>query len=462
MAPGPPIQADPMNDLISRAIHYATQAHARIDQRRKYSNQPYDVHLKAVAQLVREVVDDDEMVAAAWLHDTVEDTPATVEDIEREFGPGVARLVSELTDISRPGDGNRAARKRLDRGHIARGSARAKTIKLADLIDNCRDICRHDSRFCTVFLTEMEAMLGVLQEGDERLYKRAWKVWQGCRDKQEREAPDTHRRDDQPHPPDIPIPYEQQRSLKHFTEAFDAADIAEPLASFDAESRVERVQEVMRSKGWSVAGVRDGGLVKGFILLEDLDTGVCRDYLREFSKGQILRRENSLSDVIQVLTRFECGFVTLLGDVNGVILRSFIQKPIVRMWLFGMITIIEMNITENIKAFYPDGQWQDRVRDKRLEVALGLQRERERRGQQCALLDCLQFADKAQILIDNDEALQRLGFATRRSAKKVITDLESLRNNLAHSQDIVAHDWPQIARMTRRIEALVHWGEAES
>ncbi len=51
-----------MNDLVNRAIEYATQAHAPIDQRRKYSNQPYDVHLKSVANLIREVVDDDEMV----------------------------------------------------------------------------------------------------------------------------------------------------------------------------------------------------------------------------------------------------------------------------------------------------------------------------------------------------------------------------------------------------------------
>ncbi|MET0068063.1 MAG: HD domain-containing protein [Candidatus Thiodiazotropha sp.] len=451
-----------MNDLIARAIQYATQAHARIDQRRKYSNQPYDVHLKAVARLVGEVVDDDEMIAAAWLHDTVEDTPATVEDIEQEFGPDVAQLVSELTDISRPGDGNRATRKRIDRNHIARSSVRAKTIKLADLIDNCRDICRHDNRFCKVFLTEMEALLGVLQEGNERLYKRAWKVWQSCHEKQQSEALGEQHRLDWVQPSDQQIPYEQQRSLKHFTEAFDAADIAEPLASFDAETRVERVQEVMRANGWSVAGVRDSGLVRGYLLLRDLDTGICRDYIREFSHGQILRREASLSDVIQVLTRFESGFVTLLGDVNGIILRSFIQKPIVRMWLFGMITIIEMNITENVKKFYPDDDWQGLVRSKRLESALQLQQERERRAQQCELLDCLQFSDKAQILIGNDTALQRLGFATRRSAKKVISDLESLRNNLAHSQDIVAHDWPQIARMTRRIEALVHWGEPES
>jgi hypothetical protein len=450
-----------MNKLVSRAIEYATQAHARIDQRRKYSNQPYDVHLKSVANLIREVVDDDEMVAAAWLHDTVEDTPATVEDIEREFGQSVACLVSELTDVSRPGDGNRAARKRIDRQHIAKASARAKTIKLADLIDNCRDICRHDNRFCKVFLSEMEALLGVLQEGDETLYKRAWKVWQSCRDKYDDPVADLHERDDISFSSDASGGHGQQGSLKHFTEVFKASDIAEPLASFDAETRVEMAQEVMKSKGWIVAGVREGGQVSGYLHLQDLDTGVCREYRREFARGQLLHAEASLSDVIQVLTRYESCFVALLGGVNGIILRSFIQKPIVRMWLFGMITIIEMNLTQNIRERYPDESWQQQLNDKRVQTAQALQQERVRRGQACGLLECLQLSDKAQILINHDEALKQFGFDTRRSAKKVMKDLESLRNNLAHSQDIVAHDWPQIARMTRRIETRARWGESD-
>ncbi len=125
-----------MDDLVRNARLFATEQHQRIDQRRKYSNKPYDVHLKAVADIVAGVTADQEMIAAAWLHDAVEDTQATIEDIGRKFGPAIALLVEELTDVSRPGDGNRAARKLLDLRHTAQASVRAKTIKLADLIDN--------------------------------------------------------------------------------------------------------------------------------------------------------------------------------------------------------------------------------------------------------------------------------------------------------------------------------------
>ncbi|MGD8734413.1 MAG: HD domain-containing protein, partial [Gammaproteobacteria bacterium] len=106
-----------MDDLVARAQDFAVNAHRRIDQRRKYSGQPYDAHLKAVAAIVRSVTDDPEIIAAAWLHDTLEDTPATYEQLEAEFGERVAHMVAELTDVSRPTDGNRAVRKAIDRRH---------------------------------------------------------------------------------------------------------------------------------------------------------------------------------------------------------------------------------------------------------------------------------------------------------------------------------------------------------
>jgi (p)ppGpp synthase/HD superfamily hydrolase len=59
------------------------------------------------------------MIAAAWLHDVVEDTPVTLEDLHSEFGEGIAELVEALTDISRPEDGNRRKRKAIDREHLA-------------------------------------------------------------------------------------------------------------------------------------------------------------------------------------------------------------------------------------------------------------------------------------------------------------------------------------------------------
>jgi hypothetical protein len=74
-----------------------------------------------------------------------------------------------LTDVSRPEDGNRAARKAIDLAHTAKASPAAKTIKLADLIDNTRSIVERDPDFAKVYLQEKARLLEVLQEGDPTL-----------------------------------------------------------------------------------------------------------------------------------------------------------------------------------------------------------------------------------------------------------------------------------------------------
>lgn len=162
--------------LEDRARDFATHWHASIDQRRKYTNEPYIAHPAAVAELVRGVPHTEEMLAAAWLHDTVEDTPCTIGDVEAEFGLGVAELVEQLTDVSHPKDGNREHHKTIDREHSARASAGAKTVKLADLIDNSRTILTLDPDFAKVYLHEKERLLLVLTEGDPTLHAMATQI----------------------------------------------------------------------------------------------------------------------------------------------------------------------------------------------------------------------------------------------------------------------------------------------
>lgn len=446
-----------MTDLIERARRYATEAHARIDQRRKYSNQPYDAHLRRVALLVKEVSDDDdeEVVAAAWLHDTVEDTPATFRDIEQEFGAAIAQLVAELTDVSKPSDGNRAVRKAIDRDHLAGASARAKTVKLADLIDNCRDICSHDPKFARIFLGEMEALLRVLTAGNAVLLERAHKTWNKCRFRLDQQTEEATAFADAALSQQVGISARSAHSLRLFARAFTALDIAEPLASFDSDTAALKAAEIMRVEGWLNAGIRSVGMVDGYVRAEDMTGGVCADHRRAFSRGQVVDADASLSEVIFVLTRYRACYVKSLGTISAIILREHIQKPIVRMWLFGMITIIELRVTERLAKLFPDDSWRKLVSPGRLANAEKLSEERTRRGQHPRLLDCLQLSDKIQILIRDDRQMAWMGFDSKRVAKTATKDFESLRNNLAHAQDIVSDDWAQIARMTQRIEELL-------
>lgn len=156
--------------LEYKALAFATNAHGSVLQVRKYTKEPYIVHPIAVASIVRSVRDHTpEMLAAAYLHDVVEDTPVTIEEVFAEFGVEVGELVSWLTDVSKPTDGNRRVRKALDRAHSIAAPAAAQTIKVADLIDNTKSIVRFDPSFATVFLREKQLLLDGLVRADEKL-----------------------------------------------------------------------------------------------------------------------------------------------------------------------------------------------------------------------------------------------------------------------------------------------------
>lgn len=162
-----------MMTMEQRAKDFATRYHASIDHRRKYTGEPYITHSSAVVELVRSVPHTEAMLCAAWLHDTVEDTPATLDEVERVFGFEVAALVEMLTDVSKPSDGKRAVRKAIDREHTAKASPQAKTIKLADLIDNTHSVVEGDLAFAKVYLAEKHMLLEVLREGDATLWEMA-------------------------------------------------------------------------------------------------------------------------------------------------------------------------------------------------------------------------------------------------------------------------------------------------
>jgi len=159
--------------IVERARVFATAAHAAVKQVRKYTFESYIVHPAEVASIVATVPHTDEMLAAAWLHDTVEDTGVTIVDIQAEFGNEVAELVGWLTDVSTPEQGNRAVRKAIDREHTAMAPAAAATVKLADLIANSRSIMAHDPAFAKVYLEEKRMLLEVLTRGDATLMAQA-------------------------------------------------------------------------------------------------------------------------------------------------------------------------------------------------------------------------------------------------------------------------------------------------
>ncbi len=124
--------------VLVRAYAFAAECHR--DQRRKGSDsQPYINHLTDVARILWAIggIHDIATIAAGILHDTIEDTKLTEEDLAKEFGAEIAAIVMELTDdMTLPGD----ERKRCQVEHADSLSAPAGRIKIADKISNIEDV----------------------------------------------------------------------------------------------------------------------------------------------------------------------------------------------------------------------------------------------------------------------------------------------------------------------------------
>jgi len=159
------------------AYEFATAAHE--GQVRKYTGEPYIIHPLAVAEAVAAHVNDKEAIAAAALHDTVEDTETTHEDILERFGETVAEYVWYLTKAP-AFVGNRAKRKLHDRNRLKEAPEIVRFIKVMDVWNNQVSIREHDPKFYETFREEVRDLLYVMDSlmvvkkfaGDEFAYNK--------------------------------------------------------------------------------------------------------------------------------------------------------------------------------------------------------------------------------------------------------------------------------------------------
>ena len=240
-----------------------------------------------------------------------------------------------------------------------------------------------------------------------------------------------------------------------FQEMFCVQDIAESLPSFDDTADGEHVKRVMDAKGLEVVGIRQNGVIAGYAEQSDLRSSCCRDVMRPLADAQVVADTLPLAALILRLKDQSRLFVLAFGQISGIVDRGDIQKPPGRMWLFGMITILEMRFSRMIEQLCPGDSWKGYLSTGRLEKAHQLLALRQSRNQQPSLADCLQFADKTAIIARNTHLRSLTRFRSKREIEEIGKQLENLRNSLAHSQDIVANDWETIVALAEQLDSVL-------
>lgn len=249
------------------------------------------------------------------------------------------------------------------------------------------------------------------------------------------------------------------RLRRLFLESFSVMDVAEPLVSVDAERDAAGVRALLEERRFDLVGVRVDGLVRGYASRVELAGGRCGDHLHAFVADDLVPETGSLRDAILSLGANGRCFVTVLGQPAAIATPEDLEKPPARMFLFGMITILEALLAREVEARLPGDCWRASLAPARLARAEALLAERRRRGQPGTLLDCLQLSDKGQVLLSavdvNDPSSPFRFTSSRKEAKRALKELEALRNNLAHTQRIVPDGWSRIVLFSSRVDALL-------
>lgn len=254
----------------------------------------------------------------------------------------------------------------------------------------------------------------------------------------------------------MPLLYKDVKRLREVIyDSFTVMDIAEPLRSFDLNTPAIDAYACLEEAGAQIGGIREHGRVIGYIQRAELTSGSCLDHMHTFAATSVVPETASLLAAFKTLEQSGFCFVSVLGEVSAAISLQDLEKPPVRMFLFGLLSLTEVLVVRDIRTRYPDDSWTSLISPGRLEKARALQQERVHRGMPADLLSCLQFSDKLELLSRNPETLKNLGQPSRKAALQAIKELENLRNNLAHSQSIITPEWQRIVIFSSNMHCIL-------
>ena len=155
-------------DQLERARQLAHLAHQ--GQKRKYTEEDYIIHPSQIVDNLQKYTSCQETLAAAWLHDVVEDTFVNLDDIKLLFNENISNYVFYLTEPLKVGQGNRKFRKEAYIKQLSLAPSPVKLIKLLDIDNNIHSIFEHDKKYAPIYLKEKIDFLNVLTEADQSAF----------------------------------------------------------------------------------------------------------------------------------------------------------------------------------------------------------------------------------------------------------------------------------------------------
>ena len=237
--------------------------------------------------------------------------------------------------------------------------------------------------------------------------------------------------------------------------------IYEPIYSCKLTDKCKYVKEALIYRDFDVVGVIDAECkVIGYVEREALAKGLIENYFKKAEPRHLISDSTPISKLLNILSDTFFSFVLVEDRVEGIVTRADINKPVVRIYLFGIISLFELHLNFWITEYHRNDSWMGFLKKERLEEAEEIFAERKGKNEELSLLECLQLCDKKGILKDTQPFLVKFGFS-KTKFERFLRHVEIVRNELAHSQNsIIANlEWIEFYQAISAAEDFLHTSE---
>ncbi|WP_147535176.1 hypothetical protein [Bacillus marasmi] len=243
---------------------------------------------------------------------------------------------------------------------------------------------------------------------------------------------------------------------KIYSDNLSVTLIAEDIIYCSITDDATNIKNKMQELDFDYLGVESGGKLVGYIIKDELTDNSISDHVHTFTMANLVSESTPLLELLHILKEQHPVFILEKNQVSKLITVADLQKQPIRMLVFGLISLLEMELVQLIKRTYPDEQWKNCLSEGRIAKVKEVHEMRKEKNEGLALIECLQLSDKGTIIKKTPQLSEQLGFVSKTEVGRFFRSIEELRNNTAHSQEYVYEDFNEFLENINRIEEILN------
>lgn len=250
-------------------------------------------------------------------------------------------------------------------------------------------------------------------------------------------------------------------SLKNlYQENITVKSIAQELEFCSMEESAIHIKNQLDKKHFDILAVEEQGEIVGYIERHELGEGRIADYMRAFSPRELVSDSTPLIQLLSIFKKKTRVFVLENNSIKKLITYADLQKPPIRMLIFGYITLLEMRLSDIILHRFGEESWYPMISEDRLHKANELYVRRVEKNEEINLIECLQISDKFDIIHKDKELRAFFQIPSKSKGKKDANAIRKLRDKISHANELgMDMSWREIIEVVEICGQLLELSE---